>query len=211
MKYIHDEKLLERLLVQEGILDHFETRGLDFRLVEYGKGELLCAPGNPLEDILFIVRGTVQVYGLREDGKWLPVSRGVGHAAMGAVEFVQPGLPVFYTEAVEDLLCVSLPIERNRAVLERDCVFLRYLLECINGMVVTYTLIGHREHSVEERVLTFLRDIQPDHTLHSINQGIMQFHCSRRQLQRVVKQLCDQGKLKKLKKGVYVLAEDGMQ
>lgn len=186
MKYIHDEKLLERLLIQEGIIEHFETSGLDFRLVEYEKGELICAPGRPLEDILFTVRGTVQVYGLREDGKWLPV---------------------FYTEAVEDLLCVSLPIERNREALERDCVFLMYLLKCINSMVVTYTLIGHREHSVEERVLTFLRDVQPDHTLHSINQGLLQFHCSRRQLQRVVKRLCDEGKLKKLKKGVYVLEE----
>ena len=207
MKYIDDEKLLERLLIQEGIIEHFETSGLDFRLVEYEKGELICAPGRPLEDILFTVRGTVQVYGLREDGKWLPVSQGMGRTAMGAIEFVQPGLPVFYTEAVEDLLCVSLPIERNREALERDCVFLMYLLKCINSMVVTYTLIGHREHSVEERVLTFLRDVQPDHTLHSINQGLLQFHCSRRQLQRVVKRLCDEGKLKKLKKGVYVLEE----
>lgn len=207
MKFIHDEKLLERLLIQEGILEHFETEGLDFRLVEYEKGELICAPGKPLEDMLFTVRGSVQVYGLREDGKWLPVSRGIGRTTMGAIEFVQPGLPAFYTEAVEDLLCISLPIERNRAVLERDCVFLRYLLDCVTNMVVTYTLIGRQEHSVEERVLTFLRDIQPDHTLHSINQGLMQFHCSRRQLQRVVKRLCDQGKLKKLKKGMYVLEE----
>ena len=77
----------------------------------------------------------------------------------------------------------------------------------MNSMVVTYTLIGHRERSVEERVLTFLRDIQPDHTLHGINRGLMQFHCSRRQLQRVIKRLCDEGKLRKLKKGVYILLE----
>lgn len=207
MRYISDQALLERLLVQEGILEHFETRGLDFRLVEYEKGELICAPEKPLEDILFTVRGSVQVYGLNEDGKWLPVSRGVGHAAMGAIEFVQPGLPSFYAEATEDLLCVALPIEQNRETLERDCAFLMYLLKCINSMVVTYTLIGRGEQSVEERVMTFLRDIQPDHTLHGINQGLMQFHCSRRQLQRVVKRLCDQGRLKKLRKGVYALCE----
>lgn len=205
MRYIHDEKLLERLLVQEGVRDHFETRGLSFRLVEYEKGELICAPGKPLEDILFTVRGTVQVYSLREDGGRTPVSRGVGRTTLGAIEFVRPGLPVFYTEAVEDLLCVSLPIERNRQVLLRDCVFLRYLLECINSMVVTYTLIGRGEQSVEERLLTFLRDIQPDHTLHGVNQGLMQVHCSRRQLQRVIKRLCDRGELRKVKKGVYVL------
>lgn len=207
MRYIHDEKLLERLLAYEGIEEHFETPGLQFRLVEYEKGELICDPGKPLEDILFTVRGSVQVYGLREDGKWLPVSRGVGRATLGAIEFVQPGLPSFYAEAMEDLLCVSLPMGPNREVLERDCTFLMYLLKCINSMVVTYTLIGRGEQSVEERVVTFLRDIQPDHTLHSINQGVMQFHCSRRQLQRVVKRLCDDGRLKKLKKGVYILEE----
>ncbi len=207
MRYIHDEKLLKRLLAQEDIPGHFETAGLDFRLVEYKKGELVCAPGRPLEDILFPVRGSVLVYSLREDGKWLPMSRGVDRTAMGAVEFVAPELPSLYAEAVDDLLCVALPIGRNRAALERDCTFLMYLLKCMNSMVVTYTLIGHRERSVEERVLTFLRDIQPDHTLHGINRGLMQFHCSRRQLQRVIKRLCDEGKLRKLKKGVYILLE----
>ena len=33
MRYIHDEKLLKRLLAQEDIPGHFETAGLDFRLV----------------------------------------------------------------------------------------------------------------------------------------------------------------------------------
>ena len=83
MRYIHDEKLLERLLVQEGVQDHFETRGLSFRLVEYEKGELICAPGKPLEDILFTVRGTVQVYSLREDGGRTPISRGWGARPWG--------------------------------------------------------------------------------------------------------------------------------
>ena len=48
MKYIHDEKLLERLLIQEGIIEHFETSGLDFRLVEYEKaGGRQVAAGIP--------------------------------------------------------------------------------------------------------------------------------------------------------------------
>lgn len=207
MEYINDEDLLLDLLEREQVLSHFETAGLDFRLLKYRKGELICAPGKAVENLLFVTAGHVWVYQLREDGSSVTVSRGVGRTVIGTMEFVRKDLPVFYTEAIEDVLCVALPIEKNRAALERDRVFLRFVLDRLAEMIVMFTLIGQGEVPVEEKVLTFLRDIQPDHTLHSINGGLLQFHCSRRQLQRVVKKLCGEGTLKKVGKGKYRLVQ----
>lgn len=205
MEYIRDGQLLQRLLKQEKILSHFETEDLDFHLIKYEKHELLCAPGRPLTNLLFLVKGSVRVYGLREDGSSFSVSRGVGQTTLGTIEFARSDLPVFYSEAVEEVLCVALPIEKNRPALEQDRIFLRYVLDGMVNMIVMFTLIGSAEQPVEAKVLTFLRDIQPDHTLHSINAGLAQLHCSRRQLQRVVKKLCGDGVLEKIGKGKYRL------
>jgi len=207
MEYIRDDQLLQRLLKQENILSHFETENLNFQLIKYGKHELLCAPGHPLTNLLFLVKGSVRVYGLREDGSSFSVSRGVGQTTLGTMEFVRHDLPVFYTDAVEEVLCVALPIGKNRPALEQDRTFLRYVLDGMANMILMFTLIGSAGQPIEEKVLTFLRDIQPDHTLHGINAGLAQFHCSRRQLQRVVKKLCEDGILEKIGKGKYRLAE----
>ena len=59
--------------------------------------------------------------------------------------------------------------------------------------------------SMEERVLTFLREVQADHVLHSVNEGISRLHCSRSQLQRVLRRLCADGTLQKTGKGEYRL------
>lgn len=208
MEFISDSHILDAVLKREGILELFETEGLRFQLVRYQKHELICAPEQPLKHLLFIVKGSVWVYGLREDGASIPISRGVNRTVLGTMEFARKDLPAFYTEVTEEVLCVALALEENRAALERDRVFMRFVLDNLAEMILTFTLIGHAEQSVEERLLTFLRDIQPDHTLHSITSGLLQFHCSRRQLQRVVKKLCQEGTLEKAGKGRYQLAAD---
>ena len=60
--------------------------------------------------------------------------------------------------------------------------------------------------SVEERVLFFLGTVQPDHAITSVNQALQPLHCSRRQLQRVLKKLCDGGRVVKTGRGCYRLA-----
>ena len=205
MKVIDDKRLLQRMLERKGIPGHFETKGLDFQLLFYEKGELIASPINPLHMLLFVVKGSITVYGLRENGTRFSISQGVGDALLGALEFVRDDLPAFYTEAVEDVLCAALPIERNRGALEQDRIFMRYLLYDFSEKILAYTLIGHADQSTEEKVLVFLRDIQPDHTLHGIGKSAMQFHCSQRHLLRIVQRLCAQERLEKVGKGKYRL------
>ena len=206
MKYINDPIRLERLMEEKNILSHFESRGMDFRLVIYQKGEFLSSPENPLKDLLFVVNGRMKIYGLREDGSVLSVSMTDDEDAfLGDMEFVGRDYPALYSEAVEEVICVALPIEDNRGVLEKDSVFLMYLLRSMAQKILTFTMFRHSSQSLEDKVMIYLRDIQPDHTLHGINTGMMQLHCSRRQLQRVVKKLCEDEKLKKIGKGKYKL------
>lgn len=207
MQTLSDARLLSEMLQSRGILDRFDTRGLDFRLVRFRKGELLVAPFRPMDTFYFLVRGRVNIYGLREDGSSFSVYLADSGGVLGDIEFIEGGSLPFYTEAREEVLCVALPMEPNRERLDRDVRFLRFLLKSVAEKFKLFCLIGQPAQPVEEKLLTFLREIQPEHTLHSVNAGVMQLNCSRSQLQRVVRKLTAQGDLIKLGKGTYRLAQ----
>ena len=209
MEVVSDRKLLKEILENLGISAHFDSEALQFQLVKYKKGELLVSPLKPMEQLLFLVRGRVMIYGLREDGSSFSVYLAGQSVLLGDVEFIRKESLPFYTEALESVLCVALSTERYRQILERDVKFLNFLLHSVANKFHMFFQMGNPSQPVEERLLAFLRDIQPDHTLHGMNMGVMQLLCSRSQLQRVVRKLCAQGVLVKEKKGRYRLARRG--
>ena len=96
-------------------------------------------------------------------------------------------------------------MEKHRSELEQNPHFLRFLLNSLAEKVMLTARLDRPAQSVEDRIQTFLLEIQPDHTLQSINEGLTYFHCSRRQLHRVVYKLCAEGTLQKIGKGLYRL------
>lgn len=208
MKQLNDPVLLEQMLERKQIRSLFEESDLDFRIVRYEKGEMLSTPLQPLTDLLFVLEGKIKIYGLGEDGSTRAISLTSADAFLGDMEFVRNDIPPLFTEAQETVTALALPIERYRPVLEKDNTFLRFLLGQVAYKVYLFSMIGHPAQSVEDRVLTYLRDIQPDHTLHGINAGMLLIHSSRAQLQRVVRKLCEEGTLEKIGKGSYRLCPD---
>ena len=209
MQRVANDRLLQEMLGKWAIPDRFDTPQPDFRLVRFHKGELLVAPFRPMDTFYFLVRGKVNIYGLREDGSSFSVYLVDQGVLLGDIEFVQRGSLPFYTEALEEVLCVALPMEPWRGALSRDVRFLNFLLESMAKKFRLFSLIGQAAQPVEEKLVTFLREIAPDHTLHSINAGVMQLNCSRSQLQRVVRKLTAQGVLVRVRKGTYRLAKAG--
>lgn len=208
MKLIYDKVLISTILEREQINSHFASNNLNFHLLAYSKGELLTSPQKPLQNLLFVVSGSIRVYGIRQDGSILVLNIAAPRNVLGEVEFCRSGATSFFIEALTDVLCAALPIEENRAVLEQDPVFLRYLLQQIVDDREFNNKYNMNAQTLEEKVIIFLRDIQPDHTLYGVNSAVDKFRCSRRQLQRVLSKLCDEGTLKLLQKGRYVLVDD---
>lgn len=205
MRQITNPRLLAQMLEKWDIPSRFDTEALDFRLVRFQKGELLVAPFRPMDSFLFVVEGSVNIYGLREDGSVFSVYLVESGALLGDIEFVRRGDLPLYAEALGEVLCVSLSMERHREALERDVRFLNTLLHSVADKFRLFPLIGQPAQSVEEKLVTFLREIRPDHTLQSVNASVMQLSCSRSQLQRVVRKLCADGTLEKVGKGKYRL------
>lgn len=205
MERIQDPALLERLLRGLPFSECFAALPADLELRRYQKGELLSSPVQPLRYFYLVLRGQLRIYGLREDGGSFSVYTEERGALLGDMEFCQADFEPFYVEAAGEVLCAALPMEAHREELAADPRFLWLLLRSLTQKVSLVAHLDRPAQTLTGRVLTFLRDIQPDHTLHSIQEGVSRLHCSRRQLQRVVAALCADGVLQKTGKGRYRL------
>ena len=190
MREIKDTKRIEQ--IYQTVQHCFRLRPPVLRLLQFEKEELLNHPLRPQEQFLIVAEGSVAIYDLSEDGGIRYVSRTGTGTLLGDVEFCGADGGAFYTGAAERVLCLAIPFAENRETLEDDPVFLQFALD-----VTMQTL--------EEKLLLYLDKMQPDHTIHSVNETVIAMHCSRRQLQRVLKTLCEDGRLEKTGKGQYRL------
>ena len=103
-------------------------------------------------------------------------------------------------------LCIVLPLASTKELLLNDNRFLRYLLNSVTEKLMLYSSSQSNFSTLEESFLSYLSERCPDQTFSGVEKMAMQLHCSRRQLQRVLKKLLEEGRLVKLSKGSYRLS-----
>lgn len=204
MEELRDKKI-ESILDSEII--HFQKIPPVMKLIQFDKGELLNHPLKPMDGFLLIIEGNITIYDISRDGSIRYVSRTGAGTLIGEMEFIGVDSHLLYTEASEPVLCLSIPFKENREVLENDPVFLRFVLSQLAKKLSMSSELDAMGQTLEEKVLLYLRKIQPDHEICSVNETMQIIHCSRRQLQRVLKKLCDEGTLVKTSRGHYRLKE----
>ena len=133
MRRIRDKKQVEYWLQKGHIRENFDTENLPFSVCRFEKGEYLTRQGGRLAELLFLIEGEVQIYGIREDGSVTPVNRHEAPALLGDAEFVMGGASSLFTEARTTVICAALPMEPCRAELDRDVKFLHLLLRSYAG------------------------------------------------------------------------------
>ncbi|MBR1659122.1 MAG: cyclic nucleotide-binding domain-containing protein, partial [Oscillospiraceae bacterium] len=203
MKLLSDDAEVKALAEEARLAERFSTEGLAFRGFLYPKGELLYSPLNSTEHLLFLVRGSVQMYELSPDGAKRPVASLSEGAVLGDIEFITRRPSVFFVEAAEDCVCLALSMEASRTALEGDPRFLWALLEEMADKFEQSADAGLSVAPLEEKLLQYLRQNAPDGEVRDLEPLLYQLHCGRRQLQRVLKKLCDSGALLRLGKGYY--------
>ena len=189
LEKIQDINEIEYWLDKGNIQNYFDTPNLVFHGYRYEKGEYITVPDKKMDKILFLVEGTVQIYGIREDGSLSPVNQIVSPTILGDLEFPNEGVTPFFTETKTQAVCLSLSIKKYRNQLDCDTRFLHTLLQSYADKLKFFSL----------------ENICPMHEINGIETAIFQLRCSRRQLQRVLKQLCDNEKITKVGKGRYKL------
>lgn len=168
---------------------------------------MICSPLNPAEDILFLISGSAQMYDLREDGTKLPVAHISEETVIGDMEFITGCPTAFFVEAAEDCVCLALPRERYREALHRDVRFLHCLLQEMTEKFIHGMNVEIAPSTLEAKVLQFLQQEAPEQEVDQVETMLFQLRCGRRQLQRVLRKLCDEGKLERLGRGHYHLLD----
>ena len=205
MEEIRDRRWIAEQVAASGIRDYFDSEELEFQAYRYARGEIIASPDAPLQHLLFLVKGAVQIYGIRSDGGISPINYMTPPGMLGDVEYCN-GLSPFFVEVKEEAVCLALDVRRYREALDRDLAFLHHLLRSFAEKLEHFSLEETLSFTVEERVLFYLSNIAPDHEIRGIETALLRLRCSRRQLQRVLRQLCDEGKIKKTGHGSYRLA-----
>lgn len=209
MEKIYDRALTEDCLLRTCLSEQFETEKLDFFVMKYQRGEFLSRPGQPIKYFQFIVKGSAALYYLDENGARRNVTVMDGEGVLGDMEFVTGDMPFFYTETLTPVIVLALHMEKNRERLTKDCRFLMYLLEQASKVKMFSARNAVVFPLLEERLIYHLTNNCPRQTLLGMETTAARLQCSRRQLQRVVKKLEEQGRLTKLGRGRYQLSRGG--
>lgn len=205
MRELRDPQLLERYIQKYHIRSFFDTRDLPFRLYEYEPGEMINVVHPMDESIKFIVEGVFDHYAVQEDGSSYLISHCDGFGFMGDLAFCRRQPPGRYQEVIETVRAVELPLEPLRKTLENDNRFLRYLLDTMAQRMTLSMNTQLDRSSAEKALLTYLRWRCPDRAITNVGETAFHLNISRRQLQRVLRDLTQQGILKKEGKGSYRL------
>lgn len=203
MKELRDPELLKGYLEKFHIPSLFDTRELPFRLYEYAPGEMINIV-HPMEQTMkFFVEGVFDHYTLLEDGTPYLIAHCDGFGFMGDLAFCRRQPQNRYQEVIETVRAVELPLESLRPVLEQDNRFLRFLLDTMAQRMTQSLYVRVSENSARQALLAHLRWACPDHAITNVGDTAYRLNFSRRQLQRVLRDLTREGVLEKTGKGRY--------
>ena len=204
MKEIINPVKIEQWIKESGIRDIIGIPSPRYHAFIYDKGELILAPYQPLTHLLLIVRGSAIVYTLLEDGTHVPVAEIGKSAILGDVEFYTGEPSGNYVETKSHTVCLGLSLSEYRDTLDRDVKFLHALLDSFWRKIFLASDDFYSE-SVGKRVVNYMKTLNPAGEMNSVTSALYALHCSRRQLQRVLKDLCDSGEIIRTGKGHYRL------
>ena len=203
MEIINDRALLDHYLKDRHIGEYFSIFQPRFLLLRYRPGELLTTPFSPSQYLQFIINGDLLLYDMPSEDS--TVSLQTSHHdihLIGEMELLDPDFATFFVEARSEVLTAAIPLEQYREVLLNDPVFLRKI--CLN---LSDKLRGATEDSMhiglKERLSAYIDRLGPGAELKGVARLAEQLNVSERQMIRVLKAFCEEGRLVREKAGVY--------
>ncbi|MCR4950576.1 MAG: hypothetical protein K6A40_04545 [Solobacterium sp.] len=207
MKKINDPEKLKHLIRINRIDTYFQDADLPFELYVFDRGEFLNNELDPFDYFSFVVSGTIRILNIRDDGSSYQLASGSGFSVLGDLEFGSGTLSPYLVEIVRKTYCVSLPLKKCRQKLENDPVFLRMILQSLSQKLEAVTAAAAVPKNLSERLIHYMQYECEDQTLKAVEKSAARLLCSKRQLLRILKQMCEEGRIKKTGKGTYVLLE----
>lgn len=205
MKKITDESMIADKIKQLSLQERFHTEKYHFCIHTYEKEEFLTTPHKENPNILFLLEGEVKVYHLQKDGTMGTVGVARAGDVLGDFEFCRRERAYLFAEAITKVSCLALPWMQYDDQLRRDADFLMFLLHVSIDKMANSAELASINPSLEDRLLFYIQNMCAGQTMRNVNSASLALHCSRRQLQRLLKRLCEDNILEKTGRGHYQL------
>ncbi len=202
MKIIENADTIQALLKQHDILSIFSDT-VPCTLYEFEKGEFLNNELDPYNYFCFIISGASRILHIREDGSMFQIALINDFTCFGDIEFATGNYSPYLVEITKRTQCIAIPLQLCRKQLENDPLFLRFVLKNIGEKMEKITSENVLPKDLEERVLYYINYMCKNKTLRGVENASSALSCSKRQLLRILKKMCDEGILIKEGKGTY--------
>ena len=106
---------------------------------------------SPWTSCCFVSGGTIQIYGIRDDGGISPIGLARSPAILGDVEFGNGGKSPFFSQAKTNALCLALSTREYSEQLHRDLRFLHCLLRFYGEKLERFSTQSVTGTTVEQR------------------------------------------------------------
>lgn len=186
-------------------MDQFFSSDIQFTLLRYSPGETIVHPAKPFEYLQFIVEGEIFVYAIREDGSFYSLAEGKRKILLGDIRFITGRQPDLYAEAKSEVVAISVSVRAYGKQLAHDSRFLRHLAWTLAEEFRLAIVYEARYISLADKLIHYIRYSSDEGFLTHVGQAALALHVSQRQLQRVLRQMTEEGKLERLGKGRYRL------
>ncbi len=202
MKISNNTVKINMYLDKYGIKEYLQ----DYELVLYSFDayEKLNEKLNPKQFLLFLVSGDVALKTVRLDGSLSQTTIAKPFTCFGEMEFAYPEAKQNIIETVTECEMIGIDIEKYKFKIENDAKLLNLLLKSVVRKIAMISDIFYETTDVQSRVLFYLENESKTHEIHGVEQLSQHLNCSRRQLQRVLKNMINEGMIVKKRKGVYV-------
>lgn len=166
-------------------------------ILEYEKEERITAMDEKMTGLLFIVRGTIHIYGVEPDGTQYSIVAAQEETILGVVEFLLDRPSPYFAQAASVVWAVFVPFS---STLKQDCELLWLLGQHLATIQLRQSFFDLRRDDLETRIVRYMRWKKEPVTILELLANV---HGSRRHVQRALARLKEQGVVTRLKKGLY--------
>ena len=203
MKKSYDKTLVETYLKETGYAAAMQGLQENLFVIWYDKGELVTSPLNHADLFQVVVKGSIHIYYIRDDGSVYSLANGQKNYLLGDMALFEKEAGSVYAQANDDLTCLALPSLENQEILRNNCLFLQLICSSLTQKLEAITKLDAAPATLKQRVLTYMQYKCENGQLAGVEKAAFRLNCSARQLQRILNQYEAEGVVKKLGKGLY--------
>lgn len=202
MKKIDNTLKIQKYLKQYKLNALLKKYALD--LYHFHAHEILNEKLNPKDFLLFLVSGSISISTIRMDGSVSLIAKSDPLVCFGDIEFTQNTSKQYQIETLTPCYMLSIDLSTTRNQIKKDPDLLLFLLQSVTKKTTLIANAKYETTDIRSKVLYYLEHETENQTICGVEQCANHINASRRQLQRVLKELVEEGIIVKVKKGIYV-------